>query len=117
MKGTFNLKHHLDVFGELNLQCNSPSKSNANLGQPSLEQYLAERTPRPQPKDHLQTSKISHKESNLPIVEGTSPDNSENANSAKGQEVIDLEAENDTALTTRAVANSSIPVRIQDSNI
>ncbi|OKP13138.1 hypothetical protein PENSUB_1238 [Penicillium subrubescens] len=88
------------------------SKSIANPRQPSLEQYLAERTPCPQPKDHPQTSKIAHKDSNLPITEGASPDNSENANSAKGQEVIDLEAESETALTTQAVANSSIPATV-----
>lgn len=106
----FNLEYDLDVLDELILRCNSTSKSIANPGQPSLEQYLAERTPCPQPKD--QTSKIACKDANLPSVEGTSTDSSKNANSAKGQEVMDLEAESDTALTTQAVVTSSIPVRI-----
>ncbi|KAF3388506.1 hypothetical protein F1880_003864 [Penicillium rolfsii] len=82
-----------------------PSKSIASPGQPSPEQYLAEHTPCPQPKD--QTSNISHNDSNLPSVEGTSTHHF-----WKGQEVIGLEVGSDTALTTHAVATSSIPATI-----
>lgn len=87
---------------------NSPSKSIAEPGQRSLEQYLEEHTPCPQPKDHTEPAKVSRKGSNLP-----SADNPSNANSANEPVVIDLEPESDTALTTRAIANSSIPVSLQ----
>ncbi|KAJ5380581.1 uncharacterized protein N7496_003009 [Penicillium cataractarum] len=86
-----------------------PSKSIAEPGQQSLEQYLEERTPCPQPKDHTELAKVSRKGSNMPSAEIASAGNPRNANLANEQVVIDLEPESGTALTTRAIANSSIP--------
>ncbi|CEO60469.1 hypothetical protein PMG11_05096 [Penicillium brasilianum] len=85
-----------------------PSKSITEPGQQSLEQYLAERTPCPQPKDHTEAAKISQKDSTPPSTEITSTDSPQNAQSAKGQVVINLELESDTALATRAIHNSRI---------
>lgn len=97
------------------LRSNSQSKSHADSGQQCLEQYLADRTPCPRPKDHTQDAQIPCNNTALVDTETTAMDNPENADSATGQVVIDLEAESDAAQTTRAHANIDVLVSISNS--
>ena len=97
------------------LRSNSQSKSHANLGQQCLEQYLADRTPCPRPKDRTQDAQIPCDNTALVDTETTGMDKPENADSATGQVIINLEAESDAAQTAPAHANIDVPVSISHS--